>query len=104
MEWELMESAQRFEAGGRQTAALAGQAAVLNWLEEAVGYQWLFERIRSLSGYTYNALQTVPGLTLLTPQAGESGLVAFKLERRDPTEAVTYLQTNHTNYIPHLPP
>src|SRR6266849_4786696 len=46
MEWELMESAQRFEAGGRQTAALAGQAAVLNWLEEAVGYQWLFERIR----------------------------------------------------------
>src|SRR6266849_7373803 len=103
MEWELMESAQRFEAGGRQTAALAGQAAVLNWLEEAVGYQWLFERIRSLSGYTYNALQTVPGLTLLTPQPGESGLVAFKLEGRDATEVVTYLRDNHNIYIRDIP-
>src|SRR2546428_4910043 len=54
LEWELLESAQRFEAGGRQTAAIAGQAAVLNWLEETVGYKWLFERIASLSRYTYD--------------------------------------------------
>ncbi len=36
LEWELLESAQRFEVGGRQTAAIAGQAAVLNWLEQTV--------------------------------------------------------------------
>ena len=103
MEWELMESAQRFEAGGRQTAALAGQAAVLNWLEEAVGYQWLFERIRSLSAYAYSDLQTVPGFTLLTPQPGESGLVAFELEGRDATEVVTSLRDNHNIYIRNIP-
>ena len=103
MEWELVESAQRFEAGGRQTAALAGQAAVLNWLEESVGFQWLFERIRSLSVYAYHSLQTVPGLTLLTPRPGESGLVTFKLEGCDATEVVTYLRDKHNIYMRDIP-
>ncbi len=103
MEWELLESAQRFEVGGRQTAAIAGQAAVLNWLEETVGHQWLFERIASLSAYAYKALKEVPGLSMLTPQPGESGLVAFKLEGRDDTEIVTYLRDKHNMYIRNIP-
>lgn len=103
MDWELLESAQRFEAGGRQTAAIAGQAAVLNWLEETVGYQWLFERIASLSAYTYQALKEVPGLTMLTPQLGESGLVSFKLEGRDDTEIVANLRDKHNMYIRNIP-
>jgi L-cysteine/cystine lyase len=103
LEWELLKSAQRFEVGGRQTAAIAGQAAVLNWLEETVGHQWLFERIASLSAYAYKALKEVPGLTMLTPQPGESGLVAFKLEGRDDTEIVTYLRDKHNTYIRNIP-
>jgi L-cysteine/cystine lyase len=103
VEWELLDSAQRFEVGGRQTAAIAGQAAVLNWLEETVGYQWLFERIKSLSTYAYNALQTVPGLTMLTPRPGESGLVAFKLEERNEAEVVNYLQDKHNIFIRNIP-
>ena len=87
-EWELLDSAQRFEVGGRQTAAIAGQAAVLSWLEKTVGHKWLFERILSLSGYAYKALREVPGLTILTPQPGESGLVTFTLEGRDDAEIV----------------
>jgi L-cysteine/cystine lyase len=102
-EWELLESAQRFEQGGRQTAALAGQVAVLKWLEETVGYQWLFERIESLSTYTYKALQTVPRLTMLTPRPGESGLVAFKLEGRDEAEVVRYLRDKHNIYMRNIP-
>jgi L-cysteine/cystine lyase len=103
IEWELLESAQRFELGGRQTAALAGQAAVLNWLEETVGYKWLFERIASLSRYTYNALKALPGLTLLTPRPGESGLVAFKLGERDVNEVINYLHDKHNIYIRSIP-
>jgi len=103
LEWELLESAQRFEVGGRQTAAIAGQAAVLNWLEQTVGHQWLFERIASLSGYAYKALSEVPGLTILTPQPGESGLVSFKLEGRDDAEIVTYLRDKHNIYIRNIP-
>jgi L-cysteine/cystine lyase len=103
VEWELLESARRFELGGRQTAALAGQAAVLNWLEETVGYKWLFERIASLSRYTYNALKALPGLTLLTPRPGESGLVAFKLGERDVNEVINYLHDKHNIYIRSIP-
>jgi len=103
LEWELLESAQRFEVGGRQTAAIAGQAAVLKWLEETVGQRWLFERIGSLSAYAYKALNEVPGLTILTPRQGESGLVSFKLEGRDDTEVVTYLRDKHNIYIRNIP-
>jgi L-cysteine/cystine lyase len=103
VEWELLDSAQRFEVGGRQTAAIAGQAAVLKWLEETVGYQWLFERIRSLSAYAYKALKEVSGLTMLTPRPGESGLVAFKLEERDEAEVVKYLRDKHNIYIRNIP-
>ena len=103
LEWELLESAQRFEVGGRQTAAIAGQAAVLKWLEETVGHRWLFEHIASLSAYAYKALNEVPGLTMLTPRPGESGLVSFKLEGRDDTEVVTYLRDKHNIYIRNIP-
>jgi L-cysteine/cystine lyase len=103
LEWELVESAQRFEGGGRQTAAIAGQAAVLKWLEETVGYEWVFERIASLSAYAYKALKAVPGLTMLTPRSGESGLVSFKLDGHDDTEVVTYLQDKHNIFIRNIP-
>jgi L-cysteine/cystine lyase len=103
LEWELLEGAQRFEAGGRQTAAIAGQAAVLKWLEETVGYQWIFERVASLSAYAYKVLKEVPGLTMLTPRPGESGLVSFKLEGRDEAGAVTYLRDKHSIYIRNIP-
>lgn len=102
-EWDLLDNAQRFELGGRQTSALAGQVAVLNWLEETVGYQWLFERITSLNVYTHNALKNVPGITLLTPRPGESGLIAFKLEGRDEAEVVKYLCDKHNIFIRSIP-
>jgi L-cysteine/cystine lyase len=103
LEWELLECAQRFEAGGRQTSAIAGQAAVLQWLEDTVGHQWLFERIASLSAYAYKTLKEVPGLTIFTPQAGESGLVTFKLEGRDEAEVVANLRDQHNIYIRNIP-
>ena len=103
LEWELLESAQRFEVGGRQTAAIFGQAAVLKWLEETVGHRWLFDHIASLSTYAYKALSEVPRLTILTPRQGESGLVSFKLEGRDDTEVVTYLRDKYNIYIRNIP-
>jgi L-cysteine/cystine lyase len=102
-EWELLDSAQRFEVGGRQTAAIAGQAAVLNWLEQTVVHQWLFDRIVSLSGYAYKALREVPRLTILTPRSGESGLVSFTLEGRDDAEIVMHLRDKYNMYIRNIP-
>ena len=98
-EWELCTSAQRFESGGRQTAALAGQAAVLHWLEHYVGYPWIFERIAKLSTYAYQALQQVPGITLLTPEPGKSGLVTFTLDGHDSADVVKQLQEKYSIQI-----
>jgi L-cysteine/cystine lyase len=103
IEWEFMEGAQRFELGGRQTAALAGQLAVLNWLEREVGYDWLYARVATLHTYAYDALQTVPGLTLLTPVPGASGLLSFKLEGKDDAEVVKMLQEQHNISIRNIP-
>jgi len=102
-EFALEDSAQRFEVGGRQTAALAGQCAVLRWLEETVGYQWTFERISALSAYAYHSLQSIPGVTLLTPRPGASGLVSFLLEGHDVKEVVKQLCDQHNIYIRDIP-
>src|SRR5437016_2482943 len=103
LEWELNEGAQRFEVGGRQTAALAGQAAGLNWLEHSLGYTWIFERISSISAYAYHALNEIPGLTLLTPRPGESGLVSFKLEGKNDAEVVNTLREKHNILMRNIP-
>jgi L-cysteine/cystine lyase len=102
--WQLHQHAQRFEIGGRLTAALAGQAAVLNWLEHSVGYEWLLARISQLHSYACQVLQAIPGLTLLTPQPGASGLIAFTLAGIDDGEAVQQLQERYNIYVRNIPP
>lgn len=102
-EWELEDGAQRFELGGRQTSALAAQCAVLQWLEEKVGYQWMFEHILALSAYAYHALKALPGVSILTPRPGESGLVSFLLDGHDVKEVVKQLHDLHNIYIRDIP-
>jgi L-cysteine/cystine lyase len=103
IEWQLNDTAQRFELGGRQTAALCGQRAVLSWMEEVVGYEWMFEHISQLNSYAYEKLQQIPGITILTPKAGGSGIIAFILEGKDDKEAVTYLSDQHNIHIRNIP-
>lgn len=93
--WKPQPNARRFELGGRQTAAVAAQAAALNWLEETVDHAWLFARIAELHTYAYHALQTVPGLVLLTPQPAHSGLLTFTLAEHNAEEVVNYLREQH---------
>lgn len=103
VEWELDERAQRFEFSGRQPASLAGQAAVLKWLEETVGYEWIYARISSLSAYANSALKAVPGLSILTPAPGASGLISFTLEGRDEKEVVQQLSEKYNIFIRSIP-
>ncbi len=67
--------------GEDKPRALVGQSVVLNWLEEFVGHQWLYEHISALNTYAYHTLKDVPGLTMLTPQPGMSGLITFQARR-----------------------
>lgn len=102
-EWKLAENARRFEVGGRQTAAIAGQVASLNFLEEVVGHQWLFARIAELNTYAYNTFQKVAGINMLTPAPAGSGLIAFILEGQDPEKVVNYLHEQHNISIRTIP-
>lgn len=103
IEWEFNDNAQRFEMGGRQTAALAGQSASLAWLEETVGLQTVYERISDLNRYASERLQTLPSVNVLSPQPGASGLVAFSIANREPDELVQYLQEKHNIFIRSIP-
>jgi L-cysteine/cystine lyase len=103
VEWELVNDAQRFEPPGREPAAWAGVRAGLNWLEQTVGYQWIFEQISSLSTYTYNALKTLPGVVMLTPRPGKSGLVSFLFAEHNVKEVVKQLREQHDSYIRDIP-
>ncbi len=101
--WALQKDARRFEVGGRQTSAVAAQATALNWLEETVGHAWLFARIAALHTYAYDALQTVPGLTMLTPRPADSGLLTFTLTEHDSEAIVNYLREQHNIYTRTIP-
>ncbi len=103
IEWELQEHAQRFEPGGHQSAAIAGIDAALRWLEESVGYEWLFKYISTLQAYAYQALSAIPGLTILTPRPGASGILTFTMEGHDDAEMVTQLREKYNIYIRNIP-
>lgn len=103
VDWALNDSAQRFDMGGRHPAAIAGQAAALQWLEDVVGYPWLFKRIASLSTYAYAALKSIPGLVMLTPKEGASGLLSFRLEGHDEEKVVQQLHDQYNIYIRNIP-
>ncbi|GCE16489.1 aminotransferase class V-fold PLP-dependent enzyme [Dictyobacter kobayashii] len=101
--WELHDHAQRFEVGGRQTAAISGQSAVLHWLETVVGYEWLFARIKELNNYAYQTLKEIPDLTILTPEPGHSGILTFTIADTDEVELVTYLREMHNIAVRSIP-
>lgn len=103
-DWDLHDTAQRFELGGRQTAALAGQSATLQWQEEFVGHQWRFAYISQLNSYAYNRLKDIPGLSLVTPVAGASGILSFKIAgQNSSSEIVKQLREEHNIFIRDIP-
>jgi L-cysteine/cystine lyase len=98
-EWTFQNSAQRFELGGRQTAGVAGQVASLRWLEEIATYSWIFERIAALNTYAYEAIKAVPGVKVLTPQPGASGLLTFTVGDTNVAPLLPWLQQEQDIYL-----
>lgn len=101
--WALRPDAQRFELGGRQTAAIAGQAAVLTWLETVVDYEWLHTQIATINLHTYNALKDIPNLNIITPQPGTNGILSLTIAGSDDSEIAQRLQTEHNILIRNIP-
>lgn len=84
-------SARRYEVGTIYRPAIQGMVANLRWLEETVGWDWIYDRIESLAAYARDALQSLPGITIHTPPGPQAGLVIFNVEGLDPARTVTKL-------------
>lgn len=94
--------APRFEVGGAFSPKTAGLLASLKWLEQDVGWDWIFQRITANYARFREAMATVPGLTVTTPKDTTSGLVNFFMEGVTAANAVHFLAERDINirYIP----
>jgi selenocysteine lyase/cysteine desulfurase len=81
-----------FESGTQNLAVVSILADVVDWLED-LGWSWIEDRERELAGYLRAELRTIPGVTLLTPDAWEysSAITTFSMEGRDALQMQTTL-------------
>jgi L-cysteine/cystine lyase len=71
---------ERYEVGEGYDPAAKGFAAGLRWIRDEVGFDWAFARIRVLGERLANALERIPGVTVLTPRDRMAGLVCFSVD------------------------
>jgi L-cysteine/cystine lyase len=70
--------ARRYEQSSVYWPALYGMQESLRWLEEDLGWSWLFERTAAITARCRALLGELPGVTLHTP-AQQGGLTAFSV-------------------------
>jgi len=95
--------ARRFETGTVYRPAMHAMAENLRWLSESVGWELIFKRIADLSSYTFQALNALPGVQLITPEGGKSGLLTFTLKGYDPARVMVKLGQENiiVRFLPH---
>lgn len=97
MDWDFTgyflpaEGAKRFEVGSVYRPGIHAMAANLAWLADEIGWDWIYGRVAHLSQFTYQALQAIPQVKLLTQPGPQSGLTCFVLEGYDPARVVAKL-------------
>jgi len=84
-------TAERFEVGGMNMPAIAGQAASIRWIRTTVGFPWAFERIQQLGHYAWQSLSELDGVHVITPRHCMAGLVCFTVDGCDPAALVQAL-------------
>ena len=83
--------AKRFEVGTVNKLMYKGMVANFEWLENEVGWDYIYERIRTLTAYAYAKLQTLDGVTYYTQPDAGSGLITFGLDGYDPPRVMVKL-------------
>ncbi|HKG26224.1 MAG TPA: aminotransferase class V-fold PLP-dependent enzyme, partial [Thermomicrobiales bacterium] len=93
--------AERYEMGEVYNPATRAQAAVLRWLVDEVGLNWLYDRIATLGRRCWDALRVVPGVTVITPSDRMAGIVCFNAAGW-PAKALTDALTERGFTIRHV--
>jgi cysteine desulfurase/selenocysteine lyase len=84
----------KFEAGTPPIVEAVGLGAALDYLGH-LGMDAVHRHEQTITAYALDALQTVPGLTILGPLSAEErgGAIAFELEGAHPHDVATVLDT-----------
>lgn len=84
-------NARRYENATVYRPGIRAMLANLNWLEETIGWDWIYSRIAHLAGYARNKLAALSGVTVITPSGPQAGLVTFNLDGYDPARVMIKL-------------
>ncbi len=84
-------NARRYESATLYRPGIKAMLANLNWLEETVGWDWIYARIAHLAGYARDRLAQLSGLSIITPPGDQAGLLTFNLDGYDPARVMTKL-------------
>jgi L-cysteine/cystine lyase len=82
--------ARRYEQSSVYWPALYGMQESLRWLEEDLGWSWLFERTAAVTAQCRALLGKLPGVTLHTP-AQQGGLTVFSVAGLEAQDVATQL-------------
>jgi len=85
------EGAARFEVGSVNRPPIQAMVANLDWLEETIGWDWIYTRITHLAAYARRTLGALPGVSIITPAGPQAGLLTFTLDGYDPARVMTRL-------------
>lgn len=89
-EYKLSSDARRYEVGSIFRPGFFGMQASLRWLEEDVGWNWVYARIATLANQAAELLGDLPKVRVLTSE-NRAGLVSFMVEGLQPEEIVQAL-------------
>lgn len=89
--------ARRFELGTVNRTMFEAMVANFEWLEKAVGWDYIYQRIVTLSAYAYKQLETLDNVTFYTQKNAGSGLITFDLEGYEPPRVM--LQLNEDGIV-----
>jgi L-cysteine/cystine lyase len=84
-------NAQRFEMGTVNKVMVHAMAANFEWLEKEVGWDYIYNRIETLTRYAYERLSTLGHVTFYTQENAGSGLITFNLDGYEPPRVMVAL-------------
>ena len=87
--------AARFDTAGANVGQTVGQTVSTKWVTQDVGLDWVEDRIGKLAKSTWEKLDKLKGVDVVTPKEALSGLIAFTVEGIEPTELNKRLAEEH---------
>jgi L-cysteine/cystine lyase len=98
-------NAARYELGEFYGPAVLGQLAGLTWLQDEIGFPWIYDRIAELGKRCWDGLRRTEGVTVITPRDAMAGLICFEIEGLHPRELTNLLEERgHTiRYVEYQP-